>query len=632
MATELKGTSSMKQSHDITKQVDTVLATLKETPGSCCQNACLHHLLTHKEAAVRVFLEEWYALEKSHQMVALRVMLRLWSRWSAQTVRGTPRKQSRITIYDPLLGSMCRRAFAQLVGIAESTLARHTAAVHASEGRFGPPIHHNTGQAGHHHIAPEVRQAVLSFFMDIAAAVGEASPGRHRWRDEEDGSPESEQADETPLIFLPAMYTLRLLYRLYGKQVEGRNLSSPYQVSWGTFGRLFHAPELSWLRLRTARDDMCEVCLRYRGKMAELMELQETASALQELGETSRIFVQHRERAFQARRLYRAECKHARDSAKGIWQAEQQGVAPPRLSRLLEAYEAHYSFDYAQNLWLPQLADTPGPFYFLSLRSVLLFGIVDDGGIGTPRQTNMLYDQTTAGKGSSEVVSMLYRFLVKERAPQYAARRVAFHADNCVGQNKNNTLVHFFLWCIATQVLDHVEVKFLVKGHTKFSPDGGFGLIKKYYRRANLYTIDQVTQAINQSTEKTHRNTALVLGKDAFGEWKTALREYFAPLKGVSACTAFRFDAAYALGEVHVQENDETTWQRVHLLHKSLSPEHVLHDEQFIHLPDHVSPVASPSIQNRTQWDWYEKVRPYVPTEYQDIICPQPNVSKNTQH
>jgi hypothetical protein len=109
---------------------------------------------------------------------------------------------------------------------------------------------------------------------------------------------------------------------------------------------------------------MCEVCLRYRGKMAELMELQETASALQELGETSRIFVQHRERAIQARRLYRAECKHARDSAKGIWQAEQQGVAPPRLSRLLEAYEAHYSFDYAQNLWLPQLADTPGPFYF----------------------------------------------------------------------------------------------------------------------------------------------------------------------------------------------------------------------------------------------------------------------------
>ena len=191
----------MEQSHDSTQQVDAVLATLKNTPGSCCRNACLHHLLTHKEAAVRVFLEEWYALEKSHQIVALRVMIRLWSRWSAQTVRGTPRQQSRIAIYDPLLGSMCRRAFAQLLGIAESTLARHTTAVHASDGRFAPPSHHNKGQAGHHHIPPEVRQAVVSFFIDIAAAVGEASPGRHRLRDEEDGSPEPEKADETPVIF-----------------------------------------------------------------------------------------------------------------------------------------------------------------------------------------------------------------------------------------------------------------------------------------------------------------------------------------------------------------------------------------------------------------------------------------------
>lgn len=617
---------------DITKRVDTLIATLKETPGSCCRNACLQSLLTQNEAAVHVFLEEWYALEKSHQMVALRVMIRLWSHWSAQTVRGTPRKQPRIEVYDPLLGGMCRRAFARLVGIAESTLARHTAAVHASDGRFGPPTHHNTGQAGHHQITPEVRQAVLAFFMDIAAAVGEASPGRHRLRDEEDVRPQPEKADETPVIFLPAMYTLRLLYRLYSKQAEGQNLPSCYQVSWGTFGRLFHAPELSWLRLRTARDDMCEVCLRYRGKMADLMGLQETESALKELGETSRIFVQHRDLAIRARRLYRAECKNAQDGAKGIWQAEQQGAGQPRLQCLLAEYAAHYSFDFAQNLWLPQLADTPGPFYFLSLRSVLLFGIVDDGGIGTPRQTNMLYDQTTAGKGSSEVVSMLYRFLVNERSPHYAARRVAFHADNCVGQNKNSTLVHFFLWCLATQVLDHVEVKFLIKGHTKFSPDGGFGLIKKYYRRANLYTIDQVAQAINQSTEETHRNTAVVLGKEAFGEWKTALRTYFAPLKGISTCAAFRFDAAYALGEVHVQEYQDDTWQSMHLLHESLTPADVLDDVQFMHLPDHLSPVASPSIQVKKQWDLYEKVRPYVPAEYQDIICPQPHVSKNTQN
>jgi hypothetical protein len=620
----------MELQNDITKRVRAVIATLKETPEACCRRACLQRLLTQNEAAVQVFLEEWYGLEKSHQAVALRVMIRLWSHWSAQTVRGTPRRQPRVAVSDPLLGSMCRRAFARLVGIADSTLARHTAAVHASEGRFGPPPHQNTGQAGHHQIAPEARQEVVAFLMDIAAAVGEESPGRHRLRDEEDGPPEAEKAKETPVIFLPAMYTLRLLYRLYTKQVERRNLPAGYHVSWGTFGRLFHASELAWLRLRTARDDMCEICLRYRGKMAQLMGLQETESVLKELGETSRIFVQHRDLAMRARRVYRRECKQAQNGARAIWQAAQQGAGQTRLQGLLAEYEAHYSVDFAQNLWLPQLADTPGPFYFLSLRSVLLFGIVDDGGLGTPRQTNMLYDQTTAGKGSSEVVSMLSRFLSKERSPRYAARRVAFHADNCVGQNKNSTLVHFLLWCIATHVLDHVEVKFLVKGHTKFSPDGGFGMIKKHYRRATLYTIDQVAQAINQSTEETRRNAAVVLGKEAFGEWKTALRSYFAPLKGISACAAFRFDATYALGEVHVQEYNDDTWQSIHLLHDSLTPADVLDEVQFRRLPEHLPPVASPSIQAKKQWDLYEKVRPYVPAEYQDIICPQPNVSKNT--
>jgi hypothetical protein len=46
------------------------------------------------------------------------------------------------------------------------------------------------------------------------------------------------------------------------------------------------------------------------------------------------------------------------------------------------------------------------------LRRINLFGIVDEGGTGNPIQTNRLSDQTTGSKGSSEVVSMLYLFLV----------------------------------------------------------------------------------------------------------------------------------------------------------------------------------------------------------------------------
>jgi hypothetical protein len=89
------------------------------------------------------------------------------------------------------------------------------------------------------------------------------------------------------------------------------------------------------------------------------------------------------------------------------------------MKELLSQYEAHYSFDFGKTHWLPQLADTPSQFYDRGLRSINLFGIVDDGGTGNPIQTNFLYDQTTANKGSSEVVSMLYLFEQK-RNPLFA--------------------------------------------------------------------------------------------------------------------------------------------------------------------------------------------------------------------
>lgn len=137
---------------------------------------------------------------------------------------------------------------------------------------------------------------------------------------------------------------------------------------------------------------------------------------------------------------------------------QNQDIEPNNNNNILSKYEAHYSFDFSQSLWLPQIADTPDKFYFLSLRSINLFGIVDDGGTSKPIQTNFLYDQTTASKGSSEVISMLYLFLTKIRNPSYASRKAYFHADNCTGQNKNNAFIQFLAWCVAMNLFDHIDL------------------------------------------------------------------------------------------------------------------------------------------------------------------------------
>lgn len=529
--------------NDSLNLVETVISTMKKDNVICCKQQCIKHLLDENESQLRLFLEEWLHLDKKQKDVVLRFAIRICSRWSERTSRGKERKLSRFEFKDPLLGRLCRKAFSKLISIGEATLARHTAAVHASGGRFISPRHKNEGKEGHRRIAVHVRNEVISFFIEIASAIGEESSGRHSFRN--DCEDISEDTDNMPTVFLPSMYSLRFLHLLYKEKIEHGEFSSEYDISRRSLIRIFHSKELSWLKIRSPRDDVCDVCLLYRRKMANLLKKQGSKALLEELGGISSDFVKHRDLAITARNQYRAECKKAKERAEKIQMSLGNNQSKEIVKKLLSDYEAHYSFDFSQSLWLPQMADTPGKFYFLSLRSINLFGIVDDGGTGTPSQINMLYDQTTAGKGSSEVVSMLYRFLFSLRHRSFASRQVYFHADNCVGQNKNSAVIQFFLWCIANDIFDHIELKFMIKGHTKFSPDGGFGLIKKHYRRANVYTIEQVADAIKNSTRNTERNDAVILEEKDFGNWKSSLQKFFSPLKGISNFAKFIFDKSY---------------------------------------------------------------------------------------
>jgi len=605
-----------------------VISSFKEENLTCCKQRCIKNILDNNEASLRTFLEEWLRLDKKPKEAVLKFTIRINSHWSARTKRCVNRKLNRFAFEDPLLGHLCRKAYAKIIGISEATLARYVATVHKSGGRFSPNIHKSTGAVGHHRISLDIRCEITNFLLEIASLVGEESSGRHSRRTEEDNSTGVDETDNSPIIFLPSLYSLRLLYKLYQEKIEQYNDSKRYSISWKSFCQIFNSKELSWLRIRSPRDEVCDECLLYRRKIANLVKKEGTQVILEKLGGISNEFVKHRHLAITTRKIYKKECQKAKDVAKQIQKLLENGNDKEKMKELFFQYEAHYSFDFSQSLWLPQLADTPGKFYFISLRSINLFGIVDDGGNGNPIQTNFLYDQTTANKGSSEVVSMLYLFL-RLRNPLFASRKVYFHADNCTGQNKNNIMIQFLIWCVATNIFDHVELKFMVKGHTKFSPDGGFGLIKKPYRHANVYTIEQVANEIKNSTRKTERNTAIILEKKEFGNWKMALQNFFNSIKGITSFSEFIIDKKHPLGVVYARGHKDKKFQVFNLLKSSLNPEQVLKDKAFTKLSELLKSPEPPEMPAKKQWDLYEKVRPYVPPEYQDIICPQPNVDKD---
>jgi hypothetical protein len=330
--------------------VEAVISSLKKITVKCCNRQCLKHLLEENEASLRVFLEEWLQLEKKQQQAVLHFTIRLCSHWSTKTVRGLKRQLNRFEFEDPILGSLCRKAYATILGIGEATLTRHITVVHQSGGRFAPSAHKSKGQDGHHQLPSQIREFVIKFLVNIAEAVFEPSSGRHSLRNESPMEKSSTESKEKPVIFLPAMYSLRLLHRLYNEEVKQGHFPSKYRVLWNSPRSIFHSPELSWLKIRAPRDDVCDTGLLYRRKMADLLNQPENKSTLKKLGKLSNELVQHRDLAVATRNIYRNECKIASVGALSIQKALEKNTSKDRLPELLSQYEAHYSFDFSQNL------------------------------------------------------------------------------------------------------------------------------------------------------------------------------------------------------------------------------------------------------------------------------------------
>ena len=107
---------------------------------------------------------------------------------------------------------------------------------------------------------------------------------------------------------------------------------------------------------------------------------------------------------------------------------------------------------------------------FLTPRKCRIFGVTCEA---IPRQINFLTDEAgDCGKGANGMICRLHFFFDNHGLGEKSA---FFHADNCTGQNKNNCMMHNLAGTMRLHYL------FFQSG-TQFSPDCGFGLLKRQYR------------------------------------------------------------------------------------------------------------------------------------------------------
>ena len=79
---------------------------------------------------------------------------------------------------------------------------------------------------------------------------------------------------------------------------------------------------------------------------------------------------------------------------------------------------------------------------------------------------NYLIDEAqSCGKGANSIVSMVHHYLSNFTQGE---DEIFLQADNCIGQNKNNTMVWYLAWRVTVGLSKVCKLNFMIPGHTRF--------------------------------------------------------------------------------------------------------------------------------------------------------------------
>ena len=157
--------------------------------------------------------------------------------------------------------------------------------------------------------------------------------------------------------------------------------------------------------------------------------------------------------------------------------------------------------DYCQNLEMPSFRkDQPGETYYFTPMTVPAFGIVDCNSKDNTLYC-YIYSEAEGNKGGNAVASLIMKYLEEQNLLDGNKRgMLSVVCDNCPGQNKNNHVLRLAPYLVEKGYFGRVQFVFLVAGHTKNQADRRFNNMKETYHKKNLFTLDKLVEACNESS------------------------------------------------------------------------------------------------------------------------------------
>ncbi|XP_070539002.1 uncharacterized protein [Ptychodera flava] len=510
---------------DIIDPLDEATARRIMEVGCGCNRKCYQRLDFDRVHGYRLDLAEFSRQEKDILLLAKLQSMEM----SGDTARGEKRSCQRFR-YTFDGEEICEKAFRFVHFVGPQSFKNLKA--HYKDKGVVPRVHGLKGKKAHNAYSFEVIADVIKFLEQYAQENGIPMPAAPRGR------------DGVPPVYLPSSVRKEDIYKQY---VDSCKACSPSKQCVGltTFKGVWSscAPHIQKMNIRT---DVCSKCEKFRQKIMYAVSEEEKLTLTSEYNDHVC--------CAKARREFYNEC--VSKSSVEVSAASDVEIGSEPCSN--DLFDVHYTFDFAQSFLLPHQTRQVSPLYFLSPLKVHCFGVCNEA---LKFQINYLFDEADSisvdGKkshGPNNVISMLDHFFSHYSLGEMECK---LHADNCGGQNKNKSIIHYFCYRCAKGLHEEISLHFMEPGHTKCICDACFGKMRQLYRRSDVDLPDQLGDLVNASARvnkvQMHSNSATCEEIVQWYSWDSYLSSFMRPLKGIRKYHHFRFVKADA-GAVYVKK------------------------------------------------------------------------------
>ena len=178
-------------------------------------------------------------------------------------------------------------------------------------------------------------------------------------------------------------------------------------------------------------------------------------------------------------------------------------------------------------------------------------------------------------------------------------------------------MLQYLLWRTLVGLHSKITLSFLIVGHTKFSPDWCFGLLKQRFRRTNVGCLDDIAAVVDSSARV---NVPQLVGTQEGDinvqcyDWARMFAPHFSKLKNIKKYQHFSFDSSTP-GIIQFRVKSDSEVERIDLL-KSAAWSPPASD-----LPE---PVTPGGLSLERQWYLHNNIAEYCPDNVRDKVCPKP--------